>query len=548
MIICGLKLTHDSSVALIDNGQLMFLIELEKINNNNRFKILEDLSEIEEILNSQGYALKDVDRFVIDGWVGMKEKHLSLSNQNESIQLPVAPYHESGLDKNLMQRYTYDSLPIGNTSLAYSSYMHSANHLTSSYCTSPFSKKQEAAYILIWDGGMYPRLYFFDPKTKTNKNLGPLFFMGVNIYSIFAQHFGPFKINENVIKDELSIAGKVMAYAAHGKTNPSILVDLEQTYQATYEDAIKQESIPNYPYSFTKFFRNLIKEKYYYDEDIISSFHSFLEQKLIQGLKEKTGSDSERPNLCLGGGAALNIKWNSSIRRSGIFKEVWVCPVPNDSGSALGAACSELLLQTDKVSLEWNIFKGPNLQASDLMPGWSAQKCDLPALAELLHASQEPVIFLEDRAALGPRALGHRSILASPQKKEMKSILNTIKIREPYRPIAPICLEEKAVAIFDPGTPDPYMLFDHKIKPEWLDKIPAVSHLDGTARVQTVNSKNAPKLYQLLSHFEEISGLPVLCNTSANFKGSGFFPDLFSASRWGKVNYIWSADVLYRRI
>jgi carbamoyltransferase len=126
----------------------------------------------------------------------------------------------------------------------------------------------------------------------------------------------------------------------------------------------------------------------------------------------------------------------------------------------------------------------------------------------------------------------------------MKDYLNRVKKRESYRPVAPICLEEAAPSIFDPGTPDPYMLFDHYVRPAWVDRIPAVLHLDGTARLQTIGAGEAV-LRAVLQAYRGASGIPVLCNTSANFNGSGFFPDVASAMSWGRVPAVWSEGVLY---
>ncbi len=122
-----------------------------------------------------------------------------------------------------------------------------------------------------------------------------------------------------------------------------------------------------------------------------------------------------------------------------------------------------------------------------------------------------------------------------------------MKEREHYRPVAPICLEEFAPDIFSPGTPDPYMLFDHDVRAEWRERIPAVVHLDGTARLQTVPRDADPTIRSVLEAYHAISGIPVLCNTSANRKGSGFFPDVRSALEWGKVSYVWSGGMLYQK-
>ena len=129
----------------------------------------------------------------------------------------------------------------------------------------------------------------------------------------------------------------------------------------------------------------------------------------------------------------------------------------------------------------------------------------------------------------------------------MKRLLNDVKSREPYRPVAPICLEEHAPTVFDPGTPDPYMLFEHWVRPEWIDRVPAVMHLDGTARLQTVNESDDPNLHAILREYYRCSGIPVLCNTSANYNGRSFFPDVASAIEWGQLDLVWSEGVLYQR-
>jgi carbamoyltransferase len=130
----------------------------------------------------------------------------------------------------------------------------------------------------------------------------------------------------------------------------------------------------------------------------------------------------------------------------------------------------------------------------------------------------------------------------------MKDLLNKVKGREYYRPVAPICLEEFAPDIFEPGTRDPYMLFNHAVRAHWADRIPAVIHLDGTARLQTVNSDDSPVIEAVLREYHRLSGIPVLANTSANLNGRGFFPDAASAMSWGRVDTVWSDGIMYRRV
>lgn len=538
MRICGIKLTHDSSISVIEDGKLISCIELEKLNNNNRYRIVHSLEEVGSVLRDIGHPIESMDKIAIDGWVGLEQSFISLGTEQE-IQVAVAPYHEASLGEDLAKEFSFSGLNIGGLIYEYSSYTHALGHLLSAYCTSPFALKAEGSFVLIWDGGMYPRLYYYNGTKVTC--MGPLFSLGVNIYSIFSQHFGPFKINENVIKDELSIAGKIMAYTSYGKISEEILTDLWTTLRQTESFAKNQDNIPSLPYHFSRRFLSLVRKKNFLDEDIIATFHFFLSDLLIETLKMKVQQSdlSYKRNLCISGGAALNIKWNSDIRKSGIFESVWVPPFPNDSGSSFGTALGAWVAYCKEPVVEWSVYQGPQLIKNEPIKGWSMRNFSLRELALLLFLSNEPIVLLDGCAELGPRALGKRSILASPVLAETKDKLNFIKIREYFRPVAPICLEHKASEVFDPGCPDPYMVFEHQVKPKWRKKIPAVVHVDNSARVQTVNRKENSLLFELLSEFEIVSGVPVLCNTSANFKGSGFFPDIKSASRWSGTNYIW---------
>ncbi len=558
MIICGLKLTHDGAVAVIKDNKLLFSVELEKINNNPRFNEIKDTSFIEEILNQQGVKLEDIDYFVIDGWggndqdalaiqprltIGKGVNKLSAENKSQPYELDIALYTEESLNENILKEWKLKGLKIGGKEFDYLSYYHAAGHVLGTYCSSPFAVKNESSYVLVWDGGMYPRLYYFDATSKKIENLGPIFLLIGNIYTIFSQHFGPFKVSGNFAKDSLSVAGKVMAYIALGQPRRELFQYFDKIYEESYQ----------YPMGFANIFaiefKKLIVNMNYSDEDILCSFHVYMEELLLNKLIKKVERvKKELRNICLSGGCALNIKWNSAIRNSGYFNGVYVPPFPNDSGSAIGMACCAMISKTNNSFIDWSVYSGPQIIQNEPTVGWISQKCTISKLSEILYTTKEPVVFLNGRAEIGPRALGNRSIVADPTSKKMKDILNRIKIREDYRPVSPICIESKASGIFEPGLSDPYMLFDHLVKEEWLNKIPAVIHLDNTARLQTVNQNENSIITELLMEYEKISQIPLLCNTSANYKGCGFFPDVFSATKWDGVNYVWCNDTLYERI
>jgi carbamoyltransferase len=283
---------------------------------------------------------------------------------------------------------------------------------------------------------------------------------------------------------------------------------------------------------------------------VLASVHQFLEDLLLERVTTKIWTwKGEGPwNLCFVGGCALNIKWNSALRAHPMFQAMWVPPFPNDSGSALGTATAHLVAMTGIQDITWHPRLGPAVKPTSSVPtGWQASPCSPAELARVLHETGKAVVVVNGRAELGPRALGGRSILAPATNLEMKDFLNRIKGRESFRPVAPVCLVEHAPGIFDPGTPDPHMLFDHRVRENWVDRIPAVLHVDGTARLQTVNREDAPALDAILREYHRLSGIPVLCNTSANYNGRGFFPDADSAMKWGRLDTVWSEGKIYRR-
>ncbi|MDW3192243.1 MAG: carbamoyltransferase N-terminal domain-containing protein [Cytophagales bacterium] len=541
-IICGLKLTHDGGIAVIKGNQLIFSIEMEKLNNNPRFSSIPDLSIVKHILAEYDLEIEDVDHFVIDGWSGLEDSFIEARSNGNPVKLAVAGYREKALSANVFQPFDHDSLPIDNHVLAYSSYMHVTGHIAGAYCSSPFARANQSSYILVWDGGMFPRLYYFDAQKIAFQNLGPINFLIGNFYQVFASYFHPFSVANPQQKEDLSIAGKVMAYIAKGEVVPDLLDEYNSVLKEHLDLSL------DFVHTFVKHLHNRrIKEKYR-EEDMLATMHQFLQDQLLEGLKNKLSKyPANERNLCYAGGCALNIKWNSALRNSGLLKELWIPPFPNDSGSAIGVACAKMITVSPDRWLDWRVFCGPKVQDSlEMDQEWSSMDCPIETLAGMIAENEDlPVVVLQGNAEVGPRSLGGRSIIASARSTSMKDILNRVKDREPYRPVAPICLEEDAPEVFNPGSPDPYMLFDHMVKESWLQKIPAVCHLDGSARLQTVNKAENPVIYRLLAEYKRHTGIPVLCNTSANFKGKGFFPDVKSVMEWGEVDLIWSDDKLH---
>lgn len=543
VILCGIKLTHDAGVALVDDGRLVFSVELEKLVNNPRYQAVDDLEVVVSLLRDFGYHPRDVDHFVVDGW----RNTLKLMRCGQEISLELAPYR-GVTDTDVMRAYHFQT-----SDLQYTSYSHYAGHLAAAYCSSPFSRDEESAYILCWDGAMFPFLYRYDTDTDAVVDLGPLFFMLGDTYHVLSQLYPPF---DGPIEwpHTLALPGKIMAYIALGKANECAIATLTQRY-AEAQDAIFGGDKPASELQNEQMGRRILEHMRsrlsvaeVSSEDMIVSIHDFLGRMLVSTLAAAIEADgAQTRNLCLTGGCALNIKWNRAIRAAGCADHVWIPPFTNDSGSALGAACCALLRSGGMKHLEWSCYAGPEL-GTPLMPeSWTERAFSIMELARLLYETGDPVVYLDGRAELGPRALGHRSILAPATNAEMKRTLNRVKGREPYRPVAPLCLEHRAAEVFSPGIPDPYMLFDHDVRAHWRERVPAICHLDGTARIQTVTAEREPKIFDLLSEYESLSGIPLLCNTSANNHGSGFFPDVASAMRWDRIPAVWSGGVLYQK-
>ncbi len=265
--------------------------------------------------------------------------------------------------------------------------------------------------------------------------------------------------------------------------------------------------------------------------DIAHSLQQVLEETILemaQWLHRETGSS----NLCMAGGVALNCVANARLASEGPFQNVWVQPAAGDAGTALGAALWLDFEQRGNGSRDWSMdhaFLGPGYADADIEAflrrshvAFRRLKNVAEQAADLL--AQEKILgWFEGRMEFGPRALGARSILASPRDPAMQARLNELKDREDFRPVAPLVIEEQAQEWFDAGAKGtidaPFMLFVFDVLKDKADLIPAVCHIDGTARVQTVNSKQHGLLYDLLRAFEERTGVPVLVNTSFNTRG-----------------------------
>lgn len=558
MIICGVKLTHDAGVALIEDGRLRFSVEMEKLDGNPRYASLDHLRRVSQVLADFGYDVTDVDQFVVDGWHPNHLLHLTPDGQVIDGSSPAGAHllqEHPAARKLALAGYRHDDLMTRSAGRAlgidYASYCHYAGHVVGGYMTSPFARAGRSSYVMCWDGAMVPMLYHVDAASRSVRQVAQLSTLVGMAYFMLAATQPPFD-GPVPFPQSLGLSGKIMAYVACGTPRPEIVSSLETIHRDALVVVYGHTSPSLAEQDETSFHMLMAHVRSAISgltddadpDDMIAAIHSYLGEHVRQALLAAVDADGHvSRTIALVGGCALNIKWNRAVRESSAFDDVWVPPFPNDSGSAIGAASCELL--RTRAWLDWDVYSGPELGFGVPSQGWTRRECSLDELALFLHTDGQPVVYLQGRAELGPRALGHRSILAPATDPRMKDVLNAIKGRETYRPIAPICLADAATEVFDPGSPDPHMLFDHDVRADWRPRVPAICHLDGTARVQTVSAPEEPDLFALLTAYERLSGIPLLCNTSANDHWRGFFPDVASAMRWGRIPRIWSSGWLW---
>jgi carbamoyltransferase len=245
-------------------------------------------------------------------------------------------------------------------------------------------------------------------------------------------------------------------------------------------------------------------------------------------LREKTGAK----NLCMAGGVALNCVANGRIAREAGFENVWIQPAAGDDGVAIGCAYYGHLAvqkQPRKYVMD-HAFTGVAYTDERVradagkrlvrLQATSRRSDDICAETAQLLSQGHVIGWFQGRSEFGPRALGNRSILADPRTPGMKDKLNKqVKHRQAFRPFAPVVLAERADEIFESHRDSPYMLLAEAVRPEWRDRIPAIVHVDGTARVQTIREDQNGPLYRLIKAFDALTGVPVLLNTSFNVKG-----------------------------
>jgi carbamoyltransferase len=361
---------------------------------------------------------------------------------------------------------------------------HHESHAAGGFFTSPFD---DAAILVVdaigeWDtisawygGGTHLKKLW---SQRYPHSLGLL-------YSAFTQRVGLKPNEEEYI---------LMGMAAYGRP--------------LYRNAIREGFIANRRAPWLELRKNIHRGIRWWrpeliDRENIAASIQLLTEQIIIGLVKWLARVTRNRRLVLMGGVALNCVANSRIANLGLFEDIWIMPNPGDSGSSIGAAAAYL-----RQHLDWTTpYLGHEIARSFDTKG---------ALADLLAG--EVIGVANGRAEFGPRALGNRSLLADPRGPHMKNKVNRIKKRESFRPFAPVILAEQAHEYFDmPVKTSPYMQFVARVRsPEMFS---AITHLDGTARVQTLTYAQNPVLYQLVNEFYRKTGCPMLLNTSLNIKG-----------------------------
>jgi hydroxymethyl cephem carbamoyltransferase len=497
MKILSLKPGHDGTIVYLSEGQLMFSLEGEK-NSFRRYSAV----TVNLFVEAMSYLKELPEVVAVSGWykgVGPLDNISTVSDSGYD-----------GLDNIISENSTF----LGKDIKRFSS-SHERSHLMCSYGMSPFEQGRPC-YALVWEG-VLGNFYKIDEDVNIT-SLGQVLEGPGSRYSF------PYCIADSSSTggtgqggSYLSAAGKMMALAAfsdHLTPNDEEMkfINLIMNYPSEIwkltDKDFAQSSFLNIGVEHPQF-KNLAGK---ISDQIFDIFYQFAKENLTEKLP-----------LLISGGCGLNCDWNTQWKNCGLFPEVFVPPCTNDSGSAIGTAIDAQFYYSGNAKISWDVYAGTEFIEDINCDGmFEVYDLNYDQVAKFIY-EDNIIAWVQGKYEIGPRALGNRSLLASPFQEEMQARLNQIKKREGYRPIAPICLEEDVSENFDWSDPSPYMLYFQKLK---TDQLKAVTHVDNTARVQTVNSSQNPQLHELLIAFKGLSGFGVMCNTSLNFLGTGFINEM----------------------
>jgi hydroxymethyl cephem carbamoyltransferase len=510
MRILGVNPAHDGAVVLVRDGALVYSLEAEKDSFPRHSAV-----GTATLLTALQLADDVPDAIAIGGWHG-------------GMAGTGAGYF--GLDSPTVREAHLLGRPVVVVSSS-----HERSHVFMAAGMAPEAPLDECA-VLVWEGQI-GAFYHWREGGRVIERMHVLSEPGNRysaLYPIADPQFGG-------AVPRLEHAGRLMALAAFADGPPSPaerevadrLLDVERFFP------FDKRSFAGTPlYNVGVHEPPVHRAAAYLSDRLFEIFHEAARRWLPTGLP-----------LVISGGCGLNCDWNRRWAVCPIFSSVFVPPCANDSGSAIGTALDAQVVLGGACRLDWRVDVGPDF-VHDAEPDdaiWNVGPLDVERLAARL-ADGAVAAWVQGRAEIGPRALGHRSLLASPLTADSHTRLNEIKRRESYRPIAPSCLSEELGRWFTPAREDPYMLYFANVT---TDALPAVTHVDGTARVHSVGPSGPEALRKLLQAFAARTGYGVVCNTSLNYPGLGFInraSDLFRYAEERGIEDVVVADRAYRRV
>ncbi|MDA7688336.1 carbamoyltransferase [Pelagibacteraceae bacterium] len=561
MIILGISaFYHDSAASLIIDGDIIAAAQEERFTRKKHDSSY-PLNAVNYVLNEGKINLKDVDHIIfyekpflkferlLETYLAFAPFGINSFYKSLPLWLKEKLFQKQNLINFLKKHENYGDL---NDKIKFSE--HHLSHAASAYFPSPFDE----ALVLTADGvGEWATTTIGIGKGNNIKILKEINFphsLGL-LYSAFTFYTG-FKVNSGEYK--------LMGLAPYGnpkyvdliyenlidvKTDGSFRLNQKYFNYATGLTMISKK--------FSKLFGHLPRmpeeELTQFHMDIARSIQLVIEQIILK-LCISLSKEYKVRNLCLAGGVALNCVANGKILESKIFENIWVQPASGDAGGSLGSALAYWHIALDS---ERNLKSGDTMKGSYLGPSYKNSDIekyliDLNAKYHILSNkdlvqqtakdlnNQKIIGWFQGRMEFGPRALGNRSIIADPRSSEMQKKLNLkIKYRESFRPFAPSILREHLENWFELNVDSPYMLFvsqtNKNINIEMTDKqknffgieklniqrstIPAITHVDYTARIQTVHQKTNQIFHELISEFYDLTNCPVIVNTSFNVRG-----------------------------
>lgn len=515
---------HDSSACIFKDGLLLAAAEDERFTGIKHGKRPIPFSTYELPFHAIAYCLETADIHLreIDHIAYSFDPYLLISDKESNEDLKN-PWHDlfiayvqnapsqliDGYPHHLQKRFKDSKV----TDWEWHYVDHHLAHAASAYLPSPF---MDAAILTLDGRGEIATTTYNTASANEIKRLSAVHMpnsMGL-LYEKITSHLGFLHSSDEY---------RVMALASYGKP------EFEKDFQEIIQTANNGQYTINDKNFTARFGPPRLKDEPFTSHhfNIAHSLQKAIEKNVLK-ITNWLYEETKQENLCLAGGVALNCVLNSKISQHSPFKNVWVQPASGDSGTALGAAMhidqQERKSSTKEFVMD-HAYWGPGYTDAEIEKFLNHTKTPYQKMdniaeetAQLLQENKI-VGWFQGRMEFGPRSLGSRSILASPIDPEMQQRLNVLKDREDFRPVAPVVLEEEAAEWFQGAKTSPFMLFVYQVAANKAARIPAVKHVDGTARIQTINKHQHPLYYQLLKSFQNKTGVPVLINTSFNTLG-----------------------------